>query len=113
VDEKGAHICHVSADEKPIACGIMFRKDYFYQIGLYDEAFRAREEEDLRIQVAEEIQHSQYHACPYTATGCTTSNLTKDEAAMNRFCRPASGKTSAENGLIPQRHGVRRGRIIR
>jgi glycosyltransferase involved in cell wall biosynthesis len=48
VDEKGNHIEHVDAEEKPIACGIMFRKDLLFDIGLYDETFRAREEEDLR-----------------------------------------------------------------
>ena len=48
VDEKGNHMEHVNAEEKPIACGIMFRKDLLFDIGLYDESFRAREEEDLR-----------------------------------------------------------------
>jgi len=50
VDERGNHIEHVSAEKKPIACGIMFRKDFIIDIGLYDETFRAREEEDLRIR---------------------------------------------------------------
>jgi glycosyltransferase involved in cell wall biosynthesis len=50
VDNRGKHIEHVNASEKPIACGVMFRKDFLYNIGLYDEDFRAREEEDLRIR---------------------------------------------------------------
>lgn len=50
VDERGKHIEHVSSQDKPIACGIMFRKDFLFNIGLYDEDFRAREEEDLRIR---------------------------------------------------------------
>src|ERR1043165_1169731 len=50
VDERGGVLERVSAKEKPIACGIMFRKDLLYDVGLYDEAFRAREEEDLRIR---------------------------------------------------------------
>jgi len=50
VDDRGNHIEHVNASEKPIACGVMFRKDFLYNIGLYDEDFRAREEEDLRIR---------------------------------------------------------------
>ncbi|MFM7727300.1 MAG: glycosyltransferase family A protein, partial [Flavobacteriales bacterium] len=50
VDERGKHLEHVSSAEKPIACGIMFRKDFLFNIGLYDEDFRAREEEDLRIR---------------------------------------------------------------
>src|SRR5690606_34713191 len=50
VDAKGKHLQHVNSQQEPIACGIMFRKDYLYEIGLYDEAFLAREEEDLRIR---------------------------------------------------------------
>lgn len=50
VDERGRHLEHVNAERKPIACGIMFRKDLLLDIGLYDESFRAREEEDLRIR---------------------------------------------------------------
>lgn len=50
VNEFGDHIEWVSAQEKPIACGIMFRKDRLYDIGLYDTTFRAREDEDLSIR---------------------------------------------------------------
>jgi glycosyltransferase involved in cell wall biosynthesis len=50
VNERGQHIEHIDSSEKPIACGIMFRKDLLYKIGLYDESFSAREEEDLRIR---------------------------------------------------------------
>ena len=50
VDEKENNREWVKSEEKPIACGIMFRKDLLIEIGLYDEQFRAREEEDLRIR---------------------------------------------------------------
>lgn len=36
--------------EEPIGCGIMFRLSQLIDIGLYDENFLAREEEDLRIR---------------------------------------------------------------
>jgi glycosyltransferase involved in cell wall biosynthesis len=36
--------------EKPIACGIMFRKEYLFDIGLYDEHFRCHEDRELRIR---------------------------------------------------------------
>lgn len=36
--------------EKPIACGIMFRKEHLFEVGLYDESFRCHEERDLRIR---------------------------------------------------------------
>ena len=39
-----------SCHEKPIACGIMFRKDHLFEIGLYDEEFRCQEERELRIR---------------------------------------------------------------
>jgi glycosyltransferase involved in cell wall biosynthesis len=55
VDEKENHNEWVSVDEKPIACGIMFRKDLLIEIGLYDESFKAREEEDLRIRFLEKF----------------------------------------------------------
>lgn len=83
VDERGARIEHVNAEEKPIACGIMFRKDFLYNIGLYDETFRAREEEDLRIRW---IQKYNIHnlLIPLYRYRMHTSNLTKDEDAMTK-----------------------------
>lgn len=56
VDEKENHNEWVNAEEKPIACGIMFRKDLLIEIGLYDERFKAREEEDLRIRFLEKFK---------------------------------------------------------
>lgn len=55
VDEKEHHREWIKSSEKPIACGIMFRKDLLIDIGLYDENFRAREEEDLRIRFLEKF----------------------------------------------------------
>ena len=42
------HIGRKNGQKHPIACGIMFRKELLVDIGLYDESFKAREEEDLR-----------------------------------------------------------------
>ena len=50
VGEKEQHTKRVSGIDYPIACGVMFRKDLLIDIGLYDESFKAREEEDLRIR---------------------------------------------------------------
>ena len=36
--------------EEPLGCGIMFRIDQLIEIGLYDESFLIKEEEDLRIR---------------------------------------------------------------
>lgn len=83
VDERGARIEHVNAEEKPIACGIMFRKDFLYNIGLYDETFRAREEEDLRIRWTQKYNIHNL-LIPLYRYRMHTSNLTKDEDAMSK-----------------------------
>lgn len=82
VDERGQHIKHVSSEEEPIACGIMFRKDFLFNIGLYDESFRAREEEDLRIRWVE--QYGIYNLIlPLYRYRMHDHNLTKNTAAMD------------------------------
>lgn len=50
VDENEKHIGRISGSEKPIACGVMFRTDLLFGIDLYDENFKMREDEDLRIR---------------------------------------------------------------
>jgi glycosyltransferase involved in cell wall biosynthesis len=81
VDERGKHIEHVNASEKPIACGVMFRKDFLYNIGLYDEQFRAREEEDLRIRWTD--KYNVYNIIlPMYRYRMHDNNLTKNESAM-------------------------------
>ena len=83
VDERGGVLERVSAKEKPIACGIMFRKDLLYDVGLYDEAFRAREEEDLRIRFLKRyaIYNIELPLYRYRQHG---NNLTKNHAEMRR-----------------------------
>ena len=82
VNERGQHLQHVAAIEKPIACGIMFRKDHLYNIGLYDESFAAREEEDLRIRW-EKAGYGIYHIpLPLYRYRMHDKNLTKDNQRM-------------------------------
>jgi glycosyltransferase involved in cell wall biosynthesis len=40
----------VDCSQRPIACGIMFRKQQLLDIGMYDESFRCHEDQDLRIR---------------------------------------------------------------
>ena len=40
----------VDCSRRPIACGIMFRKQQLIEIGLYDESFLCHEDKDLRIR---------------------------------------------------------------
>ncbi len=83
VDERGKHLEHVNAAEKPIACGVMFRKDFLFNIGLYDEGFRAREEEDLRIRWTS--RYNIYNiVLPLYRYRMHDSNLTKNETEMEK-----------------------------
>jgi glycosyltransferase involved in cell wall biosynthesis len=82
VNERGQHLQHVASSEKPIACGIMFRKDHLYNIGLYDETFAAREEEDLRIRW-ENAGFGIYHIpLPLYRYRMHDGNMTKDNERM-------------------------------
>ncbi|MEY3834837.1 MAG: hypothetical protein RI989_265 [Bacteroidota bacterium] len=82
VNERGQHLQHVASSEKPIACGIMFRKDHLYNIGLYDETFAAREEEDLRIRW-ENAGLGIYHIpLPLYRYRMHDGNMTKDNERM-------------------------------
>ena len=81
VDERGRHSEYVKGDSSPIACGIMFRKDLLFRIGLYDEGFIAREEEDLRLRWLENYEIFNIPAALYRYR-MHDSNLTKDEDKM-------------------------------
>ena len=48
VDKFENHIDRIDGWENPIACGIMFRKDFLVRIGLYNEDIKIWEEKDLR-----------------------------------------------------------------
>ena len=50
VNSKEKIIQRCNSLQKPIACGIMWKKDHLIEIGLYDETFLINEEKDLRIR---------------------------------------------------------------
>ena len=95
VDEKGKHLEHVNADTSPIACGIMFRKDYLYNVGLYDESFRAREEEDLRIRWKSSNYNIYNIILPLYRYRRHENNLTNNNDEMSKF-----------KGALEKKHGV-------
>lgn len=84
VDEDENHITRVSGEKKPIACGVMFRTDRLFEIGLYDENFKMREEEDLRIRfeknhVIKNIELPLYRYRKHE------NNMTNDKKGMNEY----------------------------
>jgi glycosyltransferase involved in cell wall biosynthesis len=50
VDDTEDWLERVNCLERPIACGIMFRRQQLIDVGMYDQAFRSHEDQDLRIR---------------------------------------------------------------
>jgi glycosyltransferase involved in cell wall biosynthesis len=50
VDERETHLEQVNCLERPIGCGVMFRKERLIELGLYDETFLMAEDLDLRLR---------------------------------------------------------------
>ncbi|MBK9228753.1 MAG: glycosyltransferase family A protein [Ignavibacteria bacterium] len=86
VDDDENHIERVNGDELPIACGVMFRTDRLFEVGLYDEKFKMREEEDLRIRFQKDhmIRNIELPLYRYRRHG---NNMTKNKKAMKEFAK--------------------------
>jgi len=50
LDDEEREIERFNCINDPIACGIMFRKEQLFDIGLYDESFTHHEDRELRIR---------------------------------------------------------------
>ena len=50
VDKKENVIKRKNCNHYPIGCGILFKTENLFEIGLYDENFKLNEEKDLRIR---------------------------------------------------------------
>ena len=70
--------------EEPIGCGIMFRLDQLIDIGLYDEGFLIREDEDLRIRFLKKYSITRVHL-PLYRYRRHENNITGNESDMQTF----------------------------
>ena len=93
VDDRESHIERVSAEEQPIACGIMFRKDFLFDIGLYDKSFHAHEDVDLRIRFLEKYQIYNI-VLPLYRYRKHGDNLTNNKKKLEKF-----------HSLLKEKHG--------
>jgi len=59
IDEDENILYRGDSQSDPIACGIMFRKDRFIDVGLYDESLQVDEEKDLMSRFI--VNHYVYH----------------------------------------------------
>ena len=74
----------VKSKEKPIACGIMFRKKNLEKIGLYDEKFRCYEDEDLRIRFTKKFKMD-FLNLPLYRYRKHERNMTNDRSVLNNY----------------------------
>ncbi len=74
----------INCMKEPIGCGIMFRLDQLIDIGLYDEGFLVREDEDLRIRFLKKYSISRVHL-PLYRYRKHENNITGNEHDMLRF----------------------------
>ena len=83
VDDAESVLERVNCMEKPIACGIMFRKEQLFEVGLYDEDFRCHEERELRIRFEKKYQIYRLEL-PLYRYRRHDSNITNNKAEMNQ-----------------------------
>ena len=84
VNEQGKMIERRSAEEYPISCGIMYRKNLLIAHGLYNPEWRHREEEELRKRLGEfyNIRHLGDALYNYVMHG---NNKTKKSMEMEEY----------------------------
>jgi glycosyltransferase involved in cell wall biosynthesis len=100
VDDQENWLERTNCMEKPIGCGIMFRKAQLIEIGLFDEGFRIHEDKDLRIRF--EQNHVIDHlSIPLYRYRRHDSNLTNDKRAVEshqkNLVKKHGGKYIEEN----------------
>ncbi len=84
VDERQNVIMVMNCMEAPIGCAIMYRIEQLIDIGLYDDKFLAREDEDLRIRFQKKYTISRVPV-PLYKYHLHGENLTADTETMARF----------------------------
>lgn len=91
VDDHESHLKHCKSKDEPIACGIFFRMEQLIDIGLYDEEFLAREEEDLKIRF--EKKYKIYNvALPLYRYRLHENNLTSNDYVMEKYKKKINKK---------------------
>jgi glycosyltransferase involved in cell wall biosynthesis len=86
---------HANCLEKPIGCGIMFKLDHIIEIGLYDEDFLVREEEELRIRFLNKYNITRVQL-PLYRYRQHENNLTNNEEHMNKYQEKLDHKHNEE-----------------
>lgn len=83
VDDGEQVIERVNCMERPIACGLMFRKRQLLAVGGYDESFRCHEDKDLRIRFERDYSIHRLEL-PLYRYRRHENNITNDAETMER-----------------------------
>lgn len=84
VDDEENIIQRINVFEKPIACGIMFRKQQMMDIGLYDTELRIGEDVDFRIRFEKNFNVEGINL-PLYRYRLHKKNLTLDETVNRKY----------------------------
>ena len=84
ISELNQQVFKKNCMKDPIGCGIMFRTDNLFEIGLYDEDFKYREEEELRIRFLKKFNISRI-PIPLYRYRQHENNITKNKDGMEFF----------------------------
>jgi glycosyltransferase involved in cell wall biosynthesis len=84
VDRFEQYIRKVNCFEEEIACGVMFRKECLFEIGLYDETFKMREGHDLRRRFLEKFKMARLEFPLYKYREHDT-NRTKNKEELDQY----------------------------
>lgn len=84
IDNDGNILEVKNGEKEPIACGIMFKNDSLFDIGLYDPNFKVMEEKELRQRFEQKykIGHVDLSLYRYRKHG---KNLTNDKRAVKYY----------------------------
>jgi len=96
VDEREEIIKRENSHIKPIACGIMFRKDQLTEIGLYDEEFLLFEEVEMRLRFDKKFSITPI-PLPLYRYRDHNNNMTKNEEMREYFSKMINLKHGVEN----------------
>lgn len=94
IDDREEVMSRESCLDRPIACGIMFRTEQLIDIGMYDESFLWREDEDLRIRFGQKFKISRIEL-PLYRYRRHSHNMTNDSEGMSEHY----ARLKAKHGL--------------
>jgi len=78
-------------NKEPIGCGVMFKLQHLIKIGLYDEKFLAKEDEDLLIRFRRNYNVTRL-PLPLYKYRRHNKNMTNNESLMKKFSKRISEK---------------------